>query len=58
MYYTNHIRIADTNHCHMDSSTTGLIDRRSQTLIGQHLQPISLVSYDLMLTVGLLFDGI
>ena len=31
----NHIRIADTNQCH--SSTTGLIDRRSQTRIGQHL---------------------
>ena len=51
----NHIRIADTNHCHMDSSTTWLIDRRTQTLIGQHLPPISLVSYDLMLTV--LFCG-
>ena len=44
------------NHCHMDSSTTWLIDRRAQTLIGQHLPPISLVSYDLMLTV--LFCGI
>ena len=26
---------------YMDSSTTGLIDRRAQTLIGQHLPPIS-----------------
>ena len=25
----------------MDSSTTGLIDRHAQTLIGQHLPPIS-----------------
>ena len=33
----------------MDSSTTGLIDRRAQTLIGQHLPSISLVSNDLML---------
>ena len=24
----------------MDSSTTGLIDRRAQTLIGQHLPPM------------------
>ena len=55
-FYTKHIRIAATNHCHMDGSTTGLIDRRAQTLIGQHLPPTSLVSYDLILTV--LFYGI